>query len=53
MQPTLIHFGQQSSDEFFVSDKVAKEGITITNESKLEPLVLLKHFGPNCPNVPQ
>lgn len=51
--PTLIHFGQQSSDEFFVSDKVAKEGITITNESKLEPLVLLKHFGPNCPNVPQ
>lgn len=51
--PTLLHFGQQSSDEFFVSDKTAKEGVTIINTSKVEPLVLLKHFGPNCPDVPQ
>ncbi len=51
--PMLLHFGQQSSDEFFVSEKAAKEGVTITNLSKVEPLVLLKHFGPNCPGVPQ
>ena len=50
---TLLHFGQQSSDEFFVSEKAAVKGVTITNTSKVEPLVLLKHFGPNCPGVPQ
>ena len=51
--PTLLHFGQQSSDEFFVSEKAATEGVKITNLSKVEPLVVLKHFGPNCPGVPQ
>lgn len=50
---TLLHFGQQSTDEFFVSEKAATEGVLITNTSKVEPLVVLKHFGPNCPGVPQ
>lgn len=50
---TLLHFGQQSSDEFFVSEKAATEGVTITNNSKVEPLVLLKHFGPNCKGAPE
>lgn len=50
--PTLIHFGQQSSDEFFISEKASSDGVTITNLSKVEPLVILKHFGPNCPGVP-
>ena len=50
---TLLHFGQQSTDEFFVSDRAAKKGVVITNLSKVEPLVVLKHFGPNCPGVPQ
>lgn len=49
---TLLHFGQQSTDEFFVSEKAAIEGVLITNLSQVEPLVLLKHFGPNCPGVP-
>lgn len=49
---TLIHFGEQSTDEFFVSEKAAKAGVTITNLSKVEPLVVLKHFGPNLKNVP-
>lgn len=49
---TLIRFGEQSSDEFFVSEKAAKAGVTITNLSKVEPLVVLKHFGPNMKNVP-
>lgn len=51
--PTLLRFGQQSNDEFFVSEKVALEGVEITNVSKVEPLVMLKHFGPNCPNAPK
>ncbi|MGB4406453.1 MAG: hypothetical protein WBI82_06305 [Sphaerochaeta sp.] len=51
--PTLLHYGQQSSDEFFVSAKAAIDGVMVTNLSKVEPLVMLKHFGPNCPNVPQ
>ncbi|TCS81640.1 hypothetical protein [Muricomes intestini] len=48
---TLLRFGQQSTDEFFVSEKAARTGVTITNLSRVEPLVVLKHFGPNCPNV--
>ena len=51
--PTLLHFGQQSTDEFFVSEQAAVKGVTITNTSQVEPLVVLKHFGPNCPGVPQ
>lgn len=50
--PTLLKFGQQSSDEFFVSEKAAKEGVTITNKSHVEPLVVLKHFGPNNIDAP-
>lgn len=50
--PTLIKFGDQSSDEFFVSDSRAKEGVEISNHSKTEDLVILKHFGPNCPDMP-
>lgn len=49
---TLLRFGQQSSDEFFISESAAKEGVAIINRSKVEPLVLLKHFGPNNPDVP-
>ena len=51
--PTLLRFGQQSSDEFFVSEKAATDGVTVTNASKVEPLVILKHFGPNVPGMPQ
>ena len=50
--PTLLRFGQESTDEFFVSEEAAVKGVTITNASRVEPLVVLKHFGPNCPGVP-
>ena len=50
--PTLLRFGQQSSDEFFVSEPAAKEGVKITNQSPVEPMVILKHFGPNHPEMP-
>ncbi|MEE0201215.1 MAG: hypothetical protein U0I51_11810 [Muricomes sp.] len=49
----LLRFGQQSTDEFFVSEDAAGRGVTITNLSRVEPLVLLKHFGPNHPDVPR
>lgn len=45
--PTLIRYGSLTSDEFFVTEKAAKEGITITNTSATEPIVMLKHFAEN------
>lgn len=45
--PTLIHYGELTNDEFFVTEKAAKAGIKITNASKTEPLVMLKHFSVN------
>lgn len=45
--PTLIRYGELTNDEFFVTEKAAKEGIVITNTSKTEPIVMLKHFAEN------
>lgn len=46
--PALIRFGQLTSDEFFVSAQAAREGVTIHNPSRTDPLVMLKHFGPHA-----
>ncbi|MBQ3064137.1 MAG: hypothetical protein IJC99_04985 [Clostridia bacterium] len=45
--PTLIRYGELTSDEFFVSYDAATKGVTITNTSATEPLVMLKHFAEN------
>lgn len=45
--PALIRFGQLTNDEFFVSFAAAKEGVKIHNPSSTDPIVMLKHFGPN------
>lgn len=45
--PTLIRYGDLTADEFFVSKSRAEKGVILTNLSKYEPLVLLKHFGPD------
>jgi len=45
--PALIRFGQLTNDEFFVSDSAAREGVKITNHSLTDPIVMLKHFGPD------
>ena len=45
--PAVIRFGQLTNDEFFVSAGVAQAGVTISNPSTCDPLVILKHFGPN------
>jgi hypothetical protein len=49
--PALIRFGQLTADEFFVSETAAREGVTIENTSRHDPLVMLKHFGPDNPDL--
>ncbi|GAB3492484.1 hypothetical protein GCM10027341_06660 [Spirosoma knui] len=49
--PALIRYGQLTNDEFFVSEKAAMEGVTITNPSTTDPIVMLKHFGPGNPDL--
>lgn len=45
--PVMIRFGQLTSDEFFVSEEAAVEGVQITNASETDDIVMLKHFGPD------
>lgn len=45
--PALIRYGQLTNDEFFVTESAAKEGVTIKNLSKTDPIVMLKHFAEN------
>ncbi|WKX75151.1 hypothetical protein [Zobellia laminariae] len=49
--PSLIRYGQLTHDEYFVTEKAAKEGVTIVNHSKTDPIVMLKHFGPKNPDL--
>lgn len=49
----LLRYGQLSADEYFVSEEAAKAGVHISNHSAVEPLVILKHFGPNHPDAPK
>jgi hypothetical protein len=50
--PTMIRYGQMTEDEFFVTADAARAGVSITNRSTTEPLVLLKHFNPGNPEMP-
>jgi hypothetical protein len=49
--PALIRFGELTRDELFVTAEAARHGVTITNRSETEPLVILKHFGPGNPDA--
>ncbi len=49
---TMLRFGQLSGDEYFVCQPAAVAGVRITNRSLWEPMVILKHFGPNHPGMP-
>jgi hypothetical protein len=49
--PAIIRFGQLTMDEFFVSEDAAKNGVTIHNPSRTDPIVMLKHFGPENPDL--
>ena len=49
--PAIIRYGQLTHDEFFVSEQAATQGVKITNHSASDPLVMLKHFGPQNPDL--
>jgi hypothetical protein len=49
--PSVIRFGELTNDEFFVTESAAKTGVTICNASTTESLVMLKHFGPDNPDL--
>jgi hypothetical protein len=44
--PAMIHFGELTEDEFFVSASAAQEGVVFENHG-IEPLVTLRYFGPD------
>jgi len=46
--PAMIRYGQPTFDEYFVSAQAAQRGVTYHNPSAGEPLVVLKHFGPDA-----
>jgi hypothetical protein len=52
--PSMIHFGEMTEDELFVSHEAAIAGVAIENTSKHEPLVVLRYFGPDTnPDAPE
>jgi hypothetical protein len=52
--PAMIHFGELTEDEYFVSYEAATAGVVFENTGT-EPLVTLRYFGPevnpDAPNV--
>jgi hypothetical protein len=51
--PAMIHFGQETEDEVFISHEVATAGYEVENTGS-EPLVSLRYFGPDThDNLPQ
>jgi hypothetical protein len=49
----MLRYGQASNDEYFVSEDAAKAGVVISNRSQFQPMVILKHFGPNHSEMPK
>jgi hypothetical protein len=49
--PSLIRYGQLTKDELFVTAAAAQRGVSVTNRSDTENLVMLKHFGPGNPEA--
>jgi len=48
--PAMIHFGEETEDEVFISHSVATDGVEIENTGA-EPLVSLRYFGPDVHNT--
>ena len=51
--PSMIRYGEMTADELFVSIEAATSGVSVTNTSAYENLVMLKHFGPGNPDAAQ
>ncbi|MGZ4962630.1 MAG: hypothetical protein ACXWDN_12995 [Limisphaerales bacterium] len=51
--PKLIRFHEMTEDEVFCTEAAAKAGVVFENTSKVEPLVMLRYFGPEVnPHAP-
>ena len=52
--PAMIHFGEETEDEVFISYEAATAGVEVENTGD-EPLVGLRYFGPDVheklPNI--
>ena len=52
--PKLIRFHELTEDEVFCTESAAKAGVTFENTSTVEPLVVLRYFGPEVnPGAPK
>jgi len=52
--PKLIRFHDLTEDEVFCTETAAREGVTFENTSDVEPLVVLRYFGPEAnPDAPE
>jgi hypothetical protein len=52
--PKLIRFHELTEDEVFCTEEAAKAGVTFENTSDVEPLVVLRYFGPEVhPDAPK
>ncbi|MEI7730103.1 MAG: hypothetical protein WCO56_11060 [Verrucomicrobiota bacterium] len=52
--PKLIRFHEATEDEVFCTEAAAKAGVTFENTSPVEPMVMLRYFGPEVnPNAPK
>jgi hypothetical protein len=49
--PAMIRFGQLTSDEFFVTEDAARQGVRVVNPSETDPIVVLRHYGPANPDL--
>lgn len=52
--PALIRLTDLTEDEVFVTERAAREGVVYENTSEVEPLVILRYFGPEVnPDAPE
>ena len=51
--PKMIRFHELTEDEVFCSEPAARAGVIFENTSEVEPLVVLRYFGPDVnPEAP-
>jgi len=52
--PKMIRFVEMTEDEVFCTEDAAKAGVVFENTSEVEPLVVLRYFGPDVnPEAPE
>ena len=52
--PKLIRFTELTEDEVFCTESAARGGVAFENTSDVEPLVVLRYFGPDAnPDAPE